>query len=153
MFNQSCWRESEASAALRRLTAFAWLIALCGCAGSLERSPPELVYDPGLVSGERLFDEPVDLDRVPDVGVVASDAAMRAWVAAQIASVRRPVARMRQLIQGLQNDGYFATRDHTDETLTAAEAFRTRSGNCLSYTNLFVALAREAGLDAVYHSP
>jgi tetratricopeptide (TPR) repeat protein len=35
-------------------------------------------------------------------------------------------------------------------TLTAAEAFRTRRGNCLTFSNMFVAMAREAGLDAWY---
>ena len=35
-------------------------------------------------------------------------------------------------------------------TLTAAETFESRVGNCLSQTNLFVASARYVGLDAVY---
>jgi Tfp pilus assembly protein PilF len=33
-------------------------------------------------------------------------------------------------------------------TLTADQAFRARTGNCLSLVNLFIALARSAGLDA-----
>lgn len=33
-------------------------------------------------------------------------------------------------------------------TLTADQAFRVRAGNCLSLVNLFIALARSAGLDA-----
>lgn len=33
-------------------------------------------------------------------------------------------------------------------TLTADQAFRERTGNCLSLVNLFIALARSAGLDA-----
>lgn len=33
-------------------------------------------------------------------------------------------------------------------TLTAAEAFEQRAGNCLTLVNLFIALARSAGLDA-----
>jgi len=33
-------------------------------------------------------------------------------------------------------------------TLTATETFRQRTGNCLSFSNMFVALAREAGLNA-----
>ena len=36
-------------------------------------------------------------------------------------------------------------------TLTAEQAFNTRSGNCIAFANLFIALAREAGLDARYH--
>ncbi|KAA1188986.1 tetratricopeptide repeat protein [Pseudohalioglobus sediminis] len=33
---------------------------------------------------------------------------------------------------------------------TASEAFHAQTANCLSYANLFIALAREAGLDARY---
>jgi Flp pilus assembly protein TadD len=36
------------------------------------------------------------------------------------------------------------------ETKTAAETFESRSGNCLSFTMLFVAMARYVGLDASY---
>lgn len=35
-------------------------------------------------------------------------------------------------------------------TGTAAETFATRRGNCLSYTDLFIAMARSRGLDARY---
>lgn len=35
-------------------------------------------------------------------------------------------------------------------TLTASEAFRARRGNCLTFSNMFIAMAREAGLDAWY---
>ncbi len=34
------------------------------------------------------------------------------------------------------------------QTLTAAEAFRQRRGNCLTFSALFVAMARDAGLEA-----
>jgi tetratricopeptide (TPR) repeat protein len=33
-------------------------------------------------------------------------------------------------------------------TLTATDTFRLRTGNCLSFSNMFVAMAREAGLNA-----
>ena len=35
-------------------------------------------------------------------------------------------------------------------TLTAREAFERKTGNCLTFSNLFIALAREAGLEAWY---
>lgn len=42
-----------------------------------------------------------------------------------------------------------------NRTLTAAETFRSRSGNCLSFTAMFIVMARHAGLKAsfqeVYH--
>ena len=39
----------------------------------------------------------------------------------------------------------------TMETRTPAETFASRSGNCLSFTILFVALARHVGLEAYFH--
>lgn len=44
--------------------------------------------------------------------------------------------------QGLTYESY--------RNLTAVEAFHERSGNCMAFTNLFVAMARAAGLPAVY---
>lgn len=35
-------------------------------------------------------------------------------------------------------------------TLTSAEAFKNRKGNCLTFSSLFIAMAREAGLEAWY---
>ena len=37
-----------------------------------------------------------------------------------------------------------------NRTMTASEAFRTRSGNCVAFSNMIIALARRAGLDARY---
>jgi tetratricopeptide (TPR) repeat protein len=39
---------------------------------------------------------------------------------------------------------------YDESTRTAAETFRKRRGNCLSFTNLFVAMARNLGIDASY---
>jgi hypothetical protein len=40
----------------------------------------------------------------------------------------------------------FGFRYDTDLTLTAAETFGSRRGNCLSFTSMFVAMARSAGI-------
>jgi Flp pilus assembly protein TadD len=40
--------------------------------------------------------------------------------------------------------------DYNDRTYTAAEAFHLREANCLSFTNMFVALARSASLPVSY---
>ncbi len=39
---------------------------------------------------------------------------------------------------------------YDETTRTAAETFRARRGNCLSFSNLFVAMAREVGLNVQY---
>lgn len=45
-------------------------------------------------------------------------------------------------------DPAFGFSYDADLTLTAAEAFEARQGNCMSFTVMFVAMARSAGLDA-----
>jgi Flp pilus assembly protein TadD len=45
----------------------------------------------------------------------------------------------------------FAIEYESGNTKTAIETFEAGSGNCLSMTNLFIALARYSGLDANYH--
>ena len=48
-------------------------------------------------------------------------------------------------------DPYMLNFDYDPQTtLTAAEAFRQRRGNCLTFSALFIAMAREAGLKAEF---
>ncbi|MEM7218839.1 MAG: tetratricopeptide repeat protein [Pseudomonadota bacterium] len=54
----------------------------------------------------------------------------------------------RYLARRLEREEFFPDGYYTETTRTAAGVFEERSGNCLSYTNLFIALARYAGLDA-----
>ena len=58
--------------------------------------------------------------------------------------------RMKRLLKGMAEMGYLSLQYDSGKTLTAAETFRQRAGNCLSFTNLFVALARADGLDAQF---
>ena len=58
----------------------------------------------------------------------------------------------RQLLSMALSDGAMLNFHYNvDRTLTAEEAFNTRSGNCIAFANLFVAMARKAGLEARYH--
>jgi tetratricopeptide (TPR) repeat protein len=50
----------------------------------------------------------------------------------------------------MRERGLFSLDYSADVTHTARETFYTRQGNCLSFTILFVALAREAGLPVRY---
>ncbi len=103
-----------------------------------------------LVTGEALFDPPVHVSEAPEVDVLNMSEEMRAFVAEQVDGRRLSVARLRWLLQGLVDRGYFATTYEANLTQSAADTFDNQRGNCLSYTNMFVALAREAGLPAYY---
>lgn len=59
--------------------------------------------------------------------------------------------RIRQLTSAVLHPGTLGIRYHDHMTRTAAETFDTANGNCLSLSMLFVALAREAGIDARFY--
>lgn len=59
-----------------------------------------------------------------------------------------PELRLRLLVDFMFDPDGMDLRFDDQRTRTAAEAFAMRKANCLSFTLLFVALAREAGLDA-----
>lgn len=56
------------------------------------------------------------------------------------------VERLNRLQQSLFDENRFPFSYETRGTLTAAEAYYRRQGNCLSFTNLFVALGRSLGV-------
>jgi tetratricopeptide (TPR) repeat protein len=122
----------------------ALVLAVTACAAPGLRPPP--------VPPEALLSANLSgsTDRTPLVSqqaIFALDDEMRAFVARHARRGLRPRQRLEQLLLGMRNIGLFELDYATDVTLTARETFYERRGNCLSFTILFVALAREAGLD------
>ncbi len=77
------------------------------------------------------------------------DAEMRAFVA-PLRAIKDPVLRFTRLREAMQERGLFSIVYNGSSTRTARQVFHERKGNCLSFTMLFVALARAAGLEARY---
>ena len=110
---------------------------------------------PSLTDRELLEGAPfgAGVDAVPPITAAQAsglDDDMRAFVAASIGSAVDPRVKLRRLFDGMKRDGLFALVYSGVETRTVRETFRERRGNCLSFTMMFVALAREAGLDVKY---
>lgn len=78
---------------------------------------------------------------------LATTAPMRDWAAAQTRGRRSPRARLAALRDALVAGGW---RERDDLTLTAAEAFGRREGDCVSFALLLVALARSQGAGAYF---
>lgn len=81
--------------------------------------------------------------------VVALDDDMRSFVA-PLRAIADPIGRLNGLRQAMGKRGLFSIVYNNTETRTVRETFHARQGNCLSFTMLFVALARELKLDARY---
>jgi tetratricopeptide (TPR) repeat protein len=77
------------------------------------------------------------------------DAEMRAFVA-PLSEVEDPISRLTRLREAMQQRGLFSIVYSGSSTRTARQVFHDRQGNCLSFTMLFIALARAAGLEARY---
>lgn len=123
---------------------------LGGCKVTLPTVTPT-VSARDLASGVALFGSPVGAAEVPDVVPLEVTPAMREFLKSHgVTPQASKVTRLRKLLRSLIVSGYYEAAYDANLSLTAAETFDRKAGNCLAYTNLFVALAREVGLGVSY---
>ena len=90
------------------------------------------------------------VEQVADVDLLATTAEMEAFLERYILPYEDAQTRLNMLTLAITSSGVLGFDYDDTRTLTAAEAFKTRSGNCISFANMMIALARNAGLDASY---
>jgi Flp pilus assembly protein TadD len=132
------------------LLGFVVFVATGAPAAAATRQPA--VDETELVSGTVLTLAPPDAPIVVPTAdqAFALDAEMEEFVAA-LKGIREPRHRMQALIAALEARGMFSL-EYAEVTRTARGTFHDRRGNCLSFTMLFVTLARAVGLSASYQS-
>jgi tetratricopeptide (TPR) repeat protein len=132
------------------LVFFVVLVATGAPAAAAPRQPA--FDETELVSGSALdFTVPAVTPAIPTRDeAFALDAEMRAFVA-PIAELRDARQKMLALIKAMEERGMFSL-DYAEVTRTASGTFHDRQGNCLSFTMLFIALARAAGLTVSYQN-
>lgn len=124
------------------------IAALAGCAGQSTVSQSALLEQHAqLLSGAAISPNGEPLAPLEPVDLLAVNDEMRAFLEKHIAG-RNDDARKTELILKTLLGGGLKLHYNNLKTYTAEQAFREREGNCLSFTNLFIALAREAGVDA-----
>ncbi len=84
-------------------------------------------------------------DRVALVDLLGVNDDMRAFLQEYSPGHLSPGRKVDQILKAILHDGLVLEYD-SFKTFSAEQAFYAKQGNCLSFTNLFVALAREAGL-------
>jgi tetratricopeptide (TPR) repeat protein len=87
---------------------------------------------------------------VDDVDVLEVSPAMEDFLDRYVLKYSNPQTRLELLTSAVARSGVLGFEYDVTRTLTAAEAFETRTGNCVGFANMMVALAREAGLPAYY---
>jgi Flp pilus assembly protein TadD len=155
---EACWRVSAAAAvrwqvpggsALRFATVML-LPFLLACAGNPSERLSVADLSPLVLEDRVVTMADVELaDPTPDL--LAIDDAMRNFVATY-AGARNNSQRQRllNLHQAVKSPAILDLQYDPFAEGGAEETFHRGSANCLSYANLFVALSREAGLDAKY---
>ena len=124
------------------------LLALAACETTDAGRQARLEIAPLQVDG-RLFtvDEALAVAS-PDVLAVSD--AMRDFVALHTGSIHTPQSRLLALHGAIKSDAVLDMRYDPFAEGDAAATFARGTANCLSYAHMFIALAREAGLDARY---
>ena len=123
----------------RRVWLLLPLVLAVGCASSR----PDYTFMTPAEWREELIRRGVDVRQVPNpLGVVE---AMRNE-ALDLAGIGTPTERLQRLQSAFFDEKAFPFRYENRGTYTAVEAFARREGNCLSFTNLFVAMGRSLGI-------
>jgi Flp pilus assembly protein TadD len=118
------------------------------CAASSVRRPE--ISDEELLSGKAL--DPSVAVSTPVISIdeaFALDDEMRQFVR-QVSAVGDSSARVNRLLLAMKQRGLFSLEYNEAVTQTVSGTFHDHRGNCLSFTMLFIALAREFGLHARY---
>jgi Flp pilus assembly protein TadD len=132
-------------AASLRILAIA---VLAGCTSAPASFSQQAIGTQALLRGEPLTGSE-DPPPLADAPVLVLDDPMRAFLARHVQADADGHRKLQQLLAAIIEDEAFDL-EYDEITRTAAETFRDRSGNCLSFTNMFVAMARESGLEASY---
>lgn len=88
--------------------------------------------------------------QVADVDVLAVSPEMQAFLERYILTYADRQTRMQVLMSAVSRNGVLGFDYDESLTLTASESFERRTGNCIGFANMMIALARGADLKATY---
>jgi Flp pilus assembly protein TadD len=139
-------RSAPSAAACILVASLATLLSACGTSPPIDFSASEL---PPLQFEGRIIGSD-DVDRIEAIDLLAVNDDMRAFVEDVTGDKYDPRSRLLALHAAVKSPATLDLRYDPFADGSAEEVFARGTANCLSYANLFVALAREAGLDARY---
>ncbi|WGL16352.1 CDC27 family protein [Microbulbifer bruguierae] len=102
-----------------------------------------------LLSGAVLLGEPLERASLPDDPILALPEDMQAYLS-QLAPGASPDNRLQALLKAFQRREFTVEYD-AQATLTAEETYRQQKGNCMAFTVMMVAMARELGANAYFN--
>ena len=134
------------SASLKAVAVSAISAVLLGCVG--------IDIDTQFIGDEEIQAAIIDQteDHFAEIDPLYISDEIKQYIDAYIRLRDGEVTRVDKLQDLLYGTDYLNIQYSSDQTHTAVEAFYAREGNCLSVMNLYVAMARYAGLDASFQT-
>ncbi len=119
--------------------------------GACQSTPREALLSTSTTPADVLAGAPILADdtdaALPEVDVLAMNEDMVRFVEHYVDRRQIIDQQVRQLLRAITAKATFGL-EYTTATYTAEQAFARRSGNCLSFTNMFVAMSRHLDIDA-----
>ncbi len=137
---------------IRHIALIATTLFATACVAPGPTTTTTDIDEAALLSGAALFGAPIDTSQIRDPGIFEVDDEMRAFIAEHVDSARASRERTRRLLRGMVQSGLMSLDYNDATTKTARQTFHDRVGNCISFTALFVALAREADLEVTFQT-
>lgn len=129
---------------MRLIPCFIVLCALLNACSSLHMAQSPALYTRSeLLDGHLLS---IDAQPLPAVDILAVNDDMRVFLRQHVPPNASDARKTELILAALLKNGLDLSYD-TFKTYTATEAFYRKTANCLSFTSLFIALAREAGVN------
>jgi len=130
------------------IIAFISLSVLSGCA-TLEVPRPEIdsidEFPVFTVPDGPGINPASDVNAIPDVDILALSEDMKRMLDESVTGIRNQWNRLISLMELINQYIQFNITDDGYSAKTAIETYETKNGNCLSYSNLLVSMARYAG--------
>jgi len=134
---------------LKRCALVLAVVAVLWTGGLCAAGKPSSITTDELLSGALLGAGYDPTTSIESRSVLALSDEMREFLREHVNRGATDTFKLQQLVDALMGSKTFHL-EYDENTRTASETFRLRKGNCLSFTTLFVALARGAGLKAEF---
>ncbi len=131
------------------LCAFCFLGAISGCASipisGIKPVPVDRFQAYEMRDGTKIFPASVD-KTIPDADILAINNDIKSLLDEKVVNIKNPQNRLTTLTDILTGKISYDTVNDAYGVKTAQETFNTGTGNCLSFSNLFIAVSRYVGL-------
>ena len=103
-----------------------------------------------LLSGSAIFGKHITDDELPSEAVISLSPEMEEFLEKHVMTARTSSGRAQNITRALFDENKLGMTYDFTQTLTAQQAFDSAVGNCLAFSYLYAAFAKEAGIKVEY---